>query len=100
MLLIPLDILWPSRSLLLRRGERARSNGVLQVTAAIIRSFQPDSGIVRVLLAKTLTETSLRVRGSDKSVVARLPLGEPIEFELVRDRRGRDCAIDVAPICR
>ncbi|HML11149.1 MAG TPA: hypothetical protein VK432_09830 [Stellaceae bacterium] len=70
------------------------------MTAAIIRSFEPDRGIVRVLLAKTLTEASLRVCGSDKSVIARLPPGEPIEFELVRDRRGCDCAIDVVPICR
>jgi len=68
------------------------------MTTAVIRSFEPDQGLVHVLLVGTLCETTLRVRGSDKSVVARLPRGEPIQFELARDRHGHECAIDVAPI--
>ncbi len=68
------------------------------MTTAVIRSFEPDLGSVRVLLVGTLSETTLRVCGSDRSIVARLPAGEPIQFELVRDRHGRDCAIDVAPL--
>ena len=95
-----LDNLGLACFLLLRRSKRVRVKRSLTVTAAILRSFEPDRGIVRTLLAKTLTETSLRVCGSDKSVIAHFPLGELIEFELVRDRHGRDCAIDIAPICR
>jgi hypothetical protein len=68
------------------------------MTAGVIRSFEPDQGLVHVLLVGTLCVATLRVRGSDRLVVARLPQGEPIRFELVRDRHGRDCAIDVAPI--
>jgi hypothetical protein len=68
------------------------------MTTAVIRSFEPDRGFVQVLLVASLSETALRVRGSDKSIVARLPRGEPIQFRLARDRRGRECAIDVAPI--
>jgi hypothetical protein len=68
------------------------------MTAGVIRSFEPDQGLVHVLLVGTLCEATLRVRGSDRLLVARLPQGEPIRFELVRDRQGRDCAIDVVPI--
>jgi hypothetical protein len=68
------------------------------MTTAVIRSFEPDLGLVHVLLVGTLSETTLRVRGSDWSVVARLGRGEPIQFELVRDRHGHECAIDIAPL--
>jgi hypothetical protein len=65
-------------------------------TTAVIRSFEPDRGLVDVLLVGTLSEATSRVRGSDRSTVARLRRGEPIQFELVRDRHGHECAIDVA----
>jgi hypothetical protein len=68
------------------------------MTTAVIRSFEPDLGLVHVLLVGTLSETTLRVWGSDRSTVARLGRGEPIQFELVRDRDGRECAIDIAPL--
>jgi hypothetical protein len=68
------------------------------MTTAIIRSFEPDRGVAHVLLVGSLSETALRVCGSDKSIIARLPRGEPIQFQLARDRRGRECAIDVVPI--
>jgi hypothetical protein len=68
------------------------------MTTAVIRSFEPDLGLVHVLLVGTLSETTLRVRGSDRSIVARLGRGEPIQFELVRDRHGHECAIDIAPL--
>jgi len=66
------------------------------MTTAVIRSFEPDRGLVHVLLVGTLSEATLRVRGSDRSTVARLRRGEPIQFELVRYRHGHECAIDVA----
>ena len=68
------------------------------MATAVIRYFEPDQGLVHVLLVGTLSETSLRVRGSDRSVVARLPRGEPIKFRLARDRQGRACAVDVAAL--
>jgi hypothetical protein len=68
------------------------------MTTAFIRSFEPDQGLVHVLLVGTLSEATLRVCGSDRSVVARLPPGEPIQFQLVRDRHGRECAIDIESV--
>jgi|HubBroStandDraft_2_1064218.scaffolds.fasta_scaffold1912901_1 hypothetical protein len=68
------------------------------MTTAVIRSFEPDRDLVHVLLVGNLSEATLRVRGSDRSIIARLPCGEPIHFQLVRDRQGRQCAIDVAPV--
>ena len=68
------------------------------MTAGILRSFDADHGLVRVLLVGNLSEATLRVRGSDKSTVARVPCGKPIQFELVRDGQGRACAIDVSVI--
>jgi hypothetical protein len=68
------------------------------MTAAVFRSFEPDQGLVRVLLVATMSETTLRVRGTDRQTIARLPCGEPISFQLARDRYGRACAVDVAPI--
>lgn len=64
---------------------------------AIIRSFEPDKGLVRVVVTGALAEVPLRVRGSDKSVVARLPRGQHIRFHLAHDQNGHGCAIDVAP---
>jgi len=66
------------------------------MTTAVIRSFEPDRGLVHVLLVGTLSEATLRARGSDRSTVARLRRGEPIQFELVRYRHCHECAIDVA----
>jgi hypothetical protein len=68
------------------------------MTAAVIRSFEPDQGLVHVLLVGTLSETTLRVSGNDRRTIARLPRGEPISFQLARDRYGRACAIYVTPI--
>jgi hypothetical protein len=68
------------------------------MVAAVIRSFEPDQGIMRVLLVGTMSETALRVRGSDRRTIARQPQGKPISFELARDRYGRDCAVDVAAL--
>ena len=68
------------------------------MTAGVIRSFEPDEGLLRVLLVNDLSERTLRVRGSDKSIVAHLPHGEPIQFQLVHDCRGRACAIDISII--
>jgi hypothetical protein len=68
------------------------------MTAGVFRSFEPDQGLVHVLLVATMSETTLRVRGSDRRTIARLPCGEPISFQLERDRHGRECAIDVAPL--
>ena len=66
------------------------------MTTAVIRSFEPDRGLVHVLLVGALSETILRGCGGDRSIAACLPAGEPIELELVRDRHGRERAIDVA----
>ncbi|HXP05999.1 MAG TPA: hypothetical protein VN808_17930 [Stellaceae bacterium] len=67
------------------------------MTTAIISSFEPDKGLVRVVVAGALAEVPLRVCGSDKAVVARLSRGQHIRFNLVQDRNGQGCAIDVAP---
>jgi hypothetical protein len=58
------------------------------MTTAIIRSFEPDKGLVRVIVTGAPAEVPLRVCGSDKSVVACLPRGQHICFNLVRDRNG------------
>jgi hypothetical protein len=70
------------------------------MTTAVIRSFESGLDLVHVLLVGTLCETALRVRGSDRSIVARLGHGEPIQFELVRDQRGRECASISRPCVR
>jgi hypothetical protein len=68
------------------------------MSTAVIRWFEPDQGLVHVILAGALSEVPLRVCGSDRSIVARLQPGEHIRFNLARDRNGCGCAIDVAPI--
>jgi hypothetical protein len=74
-----------------------RFGEIYPMTTAIIRSFEPDKGLVCVVVSGALAEVQLRVCGSNKSVVARLPPGQHIRFNLVHDRNGRGCAIDVAP---
>jgi hypothetical protein len=68
------------------------------MTAGVLRSFEPDEGVAGVLLVDNMSETTLRVRGSDRMTIARLACGEPIQFEVVRDGQGRACAIDVSVI--
>ena len=68
------------------------------MTAGVLRSFEPDEGVVQVLLVDDMSETTLRVRGSDRVTIARLAPGEPIQFHLVRDNQGRTCAIDISLI--
>jgi len=53
------------------------------MTTAVIRSFKPELGLVR---------------GSDRSIIPRLERGEPSQFELVSDRHGQGCAVDIAPL--
>jgi hypothetical protein len=65
------------------------------VVSGVVRSFEPDQGLVCVLLVEDLCEKTFRVRGSDRSTVAHLLRGDPIQFQLARDRRGRTCAIDI-----
>ena len=66
------------------KGVNARASAELgAMTTAVIRSFKPELGLVR---------------GSDRSIVPRLERGEPSQFELVSDRHGQGCAVDIAPL--
>jgi hypothetical protein len=87
-ILRPQDLSWGDQTIL------AESS----MAAGVLRSFEPDDGVIHVLLIEGLSETALRVCGSDKLTAARLPRGEAIQFQLVRDRQGRACAIDVSLI--
>ena len=60
----------------------------LSMTASVLRSFEADEGVAHVLLVKNFTEVALHVRGSDRVTIARLPQGEPIQFEVVHDGQG------------
>ena len=68
------------------------------MATAVIRSFERDTGLVHVIVTGALAEVSLRVCGSDKSIVARLQPGQHIRFNLTRDQHGQGCAVDVTPI--
>jgi len=68
------------------------------MTAGVLRSFEPDEGIASVLLVENMSETTLRVRGTDRVTIGRLAPGEPIQFKVIRDSRGRACAVDVSVI--
>jgi hypothetical protein len=75
-----------------------KKTGLGQMTAAVIRSFEADKGLVRVVVAGALSETPLRVRGSDCRTVARLRRGQHIRFSLVIDCTGQGCAVDISAI--
>jgi hypothetical protein len=70
------------------------------VKSAVIKSFRPDYDSVVVTLDGRPGETAFRVRGSDRSTVAKMLPGDRIQFDSVCDRGDRVLAIDVAPVRR
>ena len=68
------------------------------MTAAVVRAFEADKGLIHVIIAGALEEIPLRVSGSDRKVVAHLQRGRHIRFNLTIDRNGFGCAVDVSTI--
>ena len=70
----------------------------LAMTAAVVRAFEADKGLIHVIIAGALEEIPLRVSGSDRKVVAHLQRGRHIRFNLTIDHNGFGCAVDVSTI--
>jgi len=67
------------------------------MATAVLRSFKPELDLIIVKLDGRSAEVALRVSASDRSIIARLPPGHKIGFDLECDRHGRVFAIDVTP---
>ena len=73
-------------------------NGANPMTTAVLRSFNPDQGIVTVKVDGRSPDVALRVCGSDRSTILRLSPGHRISFEFACNRHGQVFAIDVTPV--
>jgi hypothetical protein len=75
-----------------------RRGGVIAMATAIVKSFNPGRELVIVKLDGRPAGVALRVCGSDRAAVTKMPPGQRIRFDLSWDRHGQVFAIDVVPI--